>query len=105
MSDSPVWLRLRETGVELAVRIVPNASRDGVAGVYGDRLKVHLTAPPVDGEANEGLQRFLGKQLRVAKTSVRIVRGVRDRSKTILIETPDPQRLAGRVVTLLDPTR
>jgi uncharacterized protein (TIGR00251 family) len=105
VSDWPVWLRLRETGVELELRLVPGASRTRVAGLYGNRLKVQLAAPPVDGEANAALQRFLGKQLRVPPSTVRIVRGPRDRSKTVLIETAEPSELAARAASSLDPSR
>lgn len=103
MIEAPVWLRQRETGVELAVRLVPGARLDRVAGLYGDRLKIQLTAHAVDGEANEALQAFLGKRLRIGKTKVRIVRGPRDRSKTVLIETDSPGILAASAAKALAP--
>ena len=87
------WLRRRERGVEVRLRIVPRAARDRVAGFYGDRLKLQITAPPVAGAANAAVAEFLARRLRVPKTSVRVVAGMKDRSKTLLIETADGERI------------
>ena len=46
------------------------ASRDSIVGLHGDEVKVAITAPPVDGQANSHLVKFLGKQFRVAKSQV-----------------------------------
>jgi hypothetical protein len=54
--------------------------------MMGDRLKVQLTAPPVDGAANEALRAFLGKALGVAKSRIEIVRGETSRKKTLRVE-------------------
>ena len=54
--------------------IQPKASRDQIVGLHGDELKVAITAPPVDGQANSHLIRYLAKQCKVAKGQVRIVR-------------------------------
>ena len=72
---------------------MPRASRDGLQGLYGDRLKVRLTAQPVAGEANEALVRFFSKLLRVPARRIRIVAGIRERSKTLLLECDDPVAL------------
>ncbi len=84
------------------MRLTPPSSRVRGVGLYGDRLKISLTAPPVGGAANDALRRFLGKALRVPPTSVRIVRGARDPSKTLLIETSDVAGLAARATGALE---
>ena len=84
-------------GVELALHIQPRASRTELAGVHGDALKIRLAAPPVDGEANEELVRFLAKRLGVAKSSVTIVAGGTGRRKRVRIEGME----AGRAAALL----
>ena len=61
-------------GLVLRLYIQPKASRDSIVGVHGDELKVAITAPPVDGQANSHLVKFLGKQFRVAKSQVVIER-------------------------------
>lgn len=57
---------------DLVIRlyIQPKASRDQIVGLHGDELKVAVTAPPVDGQANAHLTKFLAKQFRVAKSLV-----------------------------------
>lgn len=73
-------------GTELEVWVQPRASRDEVAGLQGDAVKVRLTSPPVDGEANHALVRFLARRLGVARTAVTLVRGQAGRRKTLRIE-------------------
>ncbi|MEQ9406448.1 MAG: DUF167 family protein [Fuerstiella sp.] len=72
----------------LRVRISPRASRDKVGDLYGDRLKLLITAPPVDGKANAHLVQFVAKQFGVSKSSVSLVSGETSRDKTIRIEVP-----------------
>ncbi len=73
-------------GAELEVWVQPRASRDEVAGLQGEALKVRITAPPVDGEANAALVRFLAKRLGVPRGAVTVVRGQTGRRKTLRIE-------------------
>lgn len=95
------WLTVRRTGVEVRVRLTPNSSRDCVDGLYGDRLKVRLTAPPADGRANAALIRFMAKAARLPASSGRVVAGSRNRSKTVLLETEDPEVAAERLRRLI----
>ncbi len=74
-----------EGGVTFAVRVVPRASKNEIAGVHGDALKVHLTAPPVEGKANEALIAFLSQRLGVRKSQVEIVAGAASRRKMIRV--------------------
>lgn len=59
-----------EDGLVLRLYIQPKASRDSIVGLHGDEVKVAITAPPVDGQANSHLTKFLGKQFRVAKSQI-----------------------------------
>jgi uncharacterized protein (TIGR00251 family) len=81
-------------GIRLAVRLQPRASRNQVSGVHGDRLKLQLTAPPVDGAANAACQAFLAECFEVSKGAVRLVGGEKSRDKLWEI-AGDPERLAG----------
>ena len=80
-------------GIRLPVRLQPRASRNQVVGVMGDRLKVALTAPPVEGAANAACQAFLAELFKVSKGSVRLVGGEKSRDKLWEI-AGDPDRLA-----------
>ena len=70
-------------GVRFTVRVQPRASRNEIAGSYGDGIKIRLTAPPVEGAANTELIAFLSRTLRVPKSDIRITRGERSRSKVV----------------------
>jgi uncharacterized protein (TIGR00251 family) len=70
----------------LAIRLTPRASREEIAGERDGVLLVRVTAPPVDGAANEALVRLLSKRLRVAKGAVRIVSGDTSRTKTVEVD-------------------
>jgi uncharacterized protein len=72
-------------GVEFAVRVAPRASRDAIEGEYAGALKVRLTAPPVDGRANEALRKLLAERLKVAISAVRILGGEKSRNKRVRI--------------------
>ena len=85
-------------GVEVALYIQPRASRTEVVGVHGDAFKLRLAAPPVDGEANDELVRFLAKLFGVSKSAVTILSGETGRRKRVRVEgvelTVAKQRLA-----------
>ena len=77
--------RQTDQGVEINLRIVPRASKDGIQGVLGDALKIRLCAPPVDGKANRALVEFLAETLDVPPSRVAILSGETGRSKRVLI--------------------
>lgn len=70
----------------LSIQVLPRSSRNEIVGTLPDgTIKVKLTAPPVDGEANKKLIDLLSKEYGVTKSRVRIVRGERGRKKTVEI--------------------
>ncbi len=71
------------TGVRVSIRVQPRASSNGIAGIHGDALKVRLTAPPVNGAANEALVDFLAGTFGIPARSVTIVAGSSSRSKIV----------------------
>ncbi len=77
---------------ELHVRLQPRASADAIAGERDGRLVVRVTAPPVDGRANEALCRLLAGALGVAPSSVSVIRGHTAREKTVRVEGIDDER-------------
>lgn len=79
--------------VLLHLWIQPRASRDEVAGVQGEALKIRIAAPPVDGEANAALEQFLAKKLGVPRSAVRLVHGQTGRRKTAEISGIDAAQL------------
>lgn len=82
----PLTVLRAEDGVRFAVRVQPRASRSEIVGVHGDAMKVRLSAPPVDGAANEALVELIAAALGVGRRAVRIVSGASSRSKVVEVE-------------------
>ncbi|MGL5949364.1 MAG: DUF167 family protein YggU [Aeromonas sp.] len=72
----------------LHIVLQPKASRDQIVGLQGDELKIAITAPPVDGQANSHLIKFLAKQFKVAKSQIHLLRGELSRHKSVAIAAP-----------------
>jgi hypothetical protein len=73
------------SGLVFKVHVQPRSSRNQVAGLYGDALKVKLTAPPVEGKANRACIDILSKALEVPKSSLEIIAGPSSRLKHVLL--------------------
>lgn len=80
-------------GVVFRVRVQPRAGRDEVAGVEGGALKVRLTAPPVEGRANEACLRLLAERLGLPRRRLALVAGERGRDKLVRAEGLDEAAL------------
>lgn len=76
----------RRGRVRFAVHVQPRASRSEIAGVHGDALKLRVSAPPVDGAANDAVVELLARVFAVSRRSVMIVAGESSRSKVVEIE-------------------
>ncbi len=74
-----------EDGVILPVRIQPRASKDEIVGEYNGALKIKLTSPPVEGEANRRCIEFLSKRFKIAKSHLEIIKGEKSKDKLIKI--------------------
>ena len=72
----------------------PGAKRSEVAGLHGERLKIRIAAPALDGRANDALVAFLAGELGVARGRVAVARGERSRDKLVAVTgEADPARL------------
>ena len=71
--------------VKIKVKVLPRGAKDQILGMDQGEIKIKLTAPPVEGKANEALKRFLAKKLGLKKKSIEIVKGIRSRTKIIEI--------------------
>ena len=73
----------RGDAVRISIYVQPRASRTEVVGLHGDAIKLRVAAPPVEGEANEEVVRFIAKELGVNASHVTIVAGAAGRRKTV----------------------
>jgi uncharacterized protein len=71
------------TGAMFAIKVHPRAKKNAISGELGDALKLSLTAPPVEGRANDSCIDFVAKFLKVPRSSVTIASGLTSRNKII----------------------
>ncbi len=81
--------------VQLWLRAQPGASKSRLVGLHGERIKVALQAPPVDGKANDELLRLIADLMDVPRTKVQLAAGQTSRDKRVDVSLPRPQVLAG----------
>ena len=84
-------------GATFAVKVHPRAKKDAITGDLGDALKLSLTAPPVDGKANQACINFFAKLLKVSRSSVTIAAGHASRSKVICVAGLSAQEIRERL--------
>jgi uncharacterized protein len=84
-------------GVTFAVKVHPRARKNAITGEIGDALKLSLTAPPVEGRANEACIEFFANLLKVARSSVTIASGQTSRSKMVHVTGISAEELRRRL--------
>lgn len=78
--------RWQGSDLVLEIRVQPRASRVGIVGLQGGAIKIALTAPPVEGAANQALCQWLADALQVAKGRVSVVAGAHAREKRVCVQ-------------------
>ena len=87
-----------KTGSAISVRITPRSKKNEIVSVMEDGvIKIKLTAPPVDGKANEALLKFLAVTLKISKNNLEIVGGLSGRNKLIAIFDLLPSEVEERI--------
>ena len=84
-------------GVIFAIKVHPRARKNTITGELGDALKVSLTAPPVEGKANEACVEFFANLLKVPRSSVTIAAGQSSRNKVIRVTGLSAQQVRDRL--------
>jgi uncharacterized protein (TIGR00251 family) len=88
------WAKRTADGWALALHVQPGAKRSGIAGLHGERLKLRIAAPALDGRANEALVAFVAERLGVPRARVAVARGERSRDKLVAVAGDcEPSRL------------
>jgi len=85
MDEATDFVRDVGDGCTVSVRVHSGARKNGVSGVLAGAVKISLTAPPVDGRANEALIAFVAELLRIPRTRVSLVSGTTSRTKVLRI--------------------
>jgi uncharacterized protein len=89
----------KESSITFSVRVQPRASQSKIAGEIEGSLKVKIAAPPVDGEANEELIRFLAKWFEVPKREIEILSGETAKNKIIKIHGLASEDFEARILS------
>ena len=94
------WFRWEGETLLLKTRVQPRAPRAGIGDVHGDRLRLRVSSPPVEGKANSEAIALVARAFGVPKSRVRLRRGATSRDKEIEIRAPAqyPAALAPHLV-------
>ena len=92
-------IRDTPTGATFPIKVHPRARKEGITGSVGHALKVALTAPPVEGRANEACIEFFAKLLKVPRSSVSIAAGQNSRNKVIRVAGLSADQVRGRLAS------
>jgi uncharacterized protein YggU (UPF0235/DUF167 family) len=79
------FVRAVEGGIELLVWVVPRQSRPGLGPLHGERLRVAVSAPPVEGAANDAVRELVAAALGVARGQIAVTHGQTGRNKTLRV--------------------
>ncbi|HMF90978.1 MAG TPA: DUF167 domain-containing protein [Candidatus Angelobacter sp.] len=89
-------------GVTFTVKVHPRARKNAVTGVVGDALKLALTAPPLEGRANQAVVEFFAYLFEIPRASVTIASGETSRVKRILVAGVDRKTVEQRLNAILE---
>ena len=93
----PAFLRARDEGTCLTVRLQPRARQNEIGEALGSELRIKVTAPPVDAAANQALVRLLAERLECPRGAVRLIKGHTSRHKVVFVEGLRPEEVMQRL--------
>jgi uncharacterized protein len=96
-----VTVRDTPAGAAFAVKVHPRARKNAVTGVVGDALKLSLTAPPVEGRANQAVIDFFADLFQIPRASVTIASGTTSRNKVVRITGMSRVAVEQRLMAIL----
>lgn len=75
-----------QDSIIIQVKVIPASSRSMIAGIIDGALKIKLNSPPIEGKANKECVVFLSKLLKIPKSSIEIIKGDKNKLKTLTIK-------------------
>jgi uncharacterized protein (TIGR00251 family) len=97
-----ISIHSHDNGVSFAVKVHPRTKKNAITGELGDALKLSLTAPPLEGRANEACIEFFAKLLKVPRSSVTIASGHSSRNKVIRVAGISSEECGIRIADSLE---
>ena len=98
----PGWVRQSGPDLLIELSVQPGARRNGPAGVLDGRLKLSVSAPPVEGAANDAVVRFIARLLGIPKSRLAVIRGTSSRRKTLCCKDCAPELIQPLLSLLAD---
>jgi hypothetical protein len=99
MTDRKYRLHNGQRGAALAVRVIPRSSKNEIVEIMNDgTVKIRLTAPPVEGRANDALIAFLSEVIDVPRSHIDIIAGATGREKLVSILNLDAETVHRRIL-------
>lgn len=92
-----LYIQSTSAGVVIAVKVVPNSSRDQLAGLLGEALKIKVAAPPEAGKANKAVCRLIADHLGIVPSAVSVISGQTQAHKRIAIAGLDQASVRERL--------
>ena len=93
----PLVIKTVKNGIQFFASIQPRSSRNRIASIHNEILKIRLTAPPVQGEANRMCVKFLSKFLNISPSRISIISGLACRKKVIQIKEMNEDELTNKL--------
>ena len=79
-------IKERKDGVSFRIRVRPSATRNKIKELHREALRIDINAPPIKGKANKECLRFLAEELRVPKSDIEIISGLKSKDKLIKVK-------------------
>ncbi len=79
-----MFYEIKDDKIVIFVKAQPNSSKNKIAGLYGDALKINIKAPAVDGAANKELIKFLNKTFKIPKRDI-VIKGETSKKKKVTL--------------------
>ena len=89
-------------GVVLKLKVAPNASKTQIQGLWQDRLRIRIQAPPVEGKANAAICKWLAAIFSLRQNEIEILQGERGSMKTILLKGKSVEEIESKLNTLME---
>jgi uncharacterized protein len=99
--NNMINLKESKKGLTFDIQVIPHASRSEIVCIQDGVLKIKVTAPPVEGAANEACIKLLAGELGLKKSQMEILAGVKSRRKTVMIKNVDKEELELKINNIL----
>lgn len=87
------------TETDIRVKLIPRSSKNQIVGREGELIKIKVTAPPIEGQANKALIELLSKKLKKPKSHIHITAGKTNKMKNIKIKDCSPKEIEKNLIS------